>query len=166
MDMAAENPDHPAAALQSLAQARHAFPAVEMKAVRPNRHLKRWVVSENRDGFIRLGVDQADQTLDLLATKIAAALSRTKRVERDQAHRKIFDRIVDEFRNEIVRREKGGAQIGSIVLIAGQHINRGARLSEDRDSLRVFVLPSVMSDIADVNDHIRRRIKRVDVGDR
>jgi hypothetical protein len=57
VNMAAENSDDPPSVLQSPAQPRHHFPGFEVERVRPNRHLKWWMVRENRDRFGGLGVD-------------------------------------------------------------------------------------------------------------
>ena len=113
-------------------------------------------------------IDQLDEMLGLFAAKIAAAVSRTERVQRDQPHWIILDRVVDEVAagREISGCGKRSAQIGPLVLVAGQYINRHARFCEQRRSLRIFVLPSVMNDIAGVNDHVGGRIKRVDVSNR
>ena len=139
-----------------------------MKAVRPDRDLERRVVGENSDGSIRLGVDPFEQAPRLLRTKVPAICARSHRIQRDQPHRMIFDRVVDAFARgcQIASLGKSGAQIGAIVLIAGQHVNRRVRFGEERGGLRVFVGPAVMDDIAGVNDGIGRRIERVDVGDR
>src|SRR6516164_9954533 len=96
-----------------------------MTAVRSNRDFKRRMVGENRDGLIELGIHNLDQTPSLLRAKIATAVSWTQRVQRDQSDGIVFDRVIDEFgiRREIAARGKHGAQISSIVLVAGQHIN-------------------------------------------
>jgi hypothetical protein len=132
MNVAAEHGDDPSAALQDIAQPRHAFHGLEMKAVRADRDLKRRMVRENGDWSIGLSVDQFDQTPRLFRTKLAAIAAWFKCVQRDQPHWIIFDRIIDEFAagREISACGKSGAQIGSIVLVAGQHVNRRTRLCE------------------------------------
>jgi len=136
-----------------------------MKAVRSDRDLKWRMVGENGDWSIEVGVDQLDQIDHLLTAKITASVSWTKRVQRDQAHRIILDRVVDEVAasREISICRKGGAQISSVVLIAGQHINRRVRSFENSHRLRILIAPSVIDDIAGVNDHVGRRIECVDI---
>ena len=138
-----------------------------MEAVRSDRDLKRRVVGKNGDGFIGLGIDQFDEMFDLFAAKIAAVMSVTERVQRDQPHGIIFDRVVDELTagREISGFGEGRAQIGPLVLVARQDINRRARLCEQRGGLRIFIAPAVMDDIAGVDDRIGRRIERVDIRD-
>jgi hypothetical protein len=77
MYVAAEHGDDPSAALQGIAQPRHAVHCLEMKAVRSDRHLKGRMVREYGNRFVGLGIDQFDQMLRLFTAKIAAAVART-----------------------------------------------------------------------------------------
>ena len=103
-----------------------------MEAVRSDRDLKWRMVRENGDGLIRLGVDPLEETPRLLRTEVASVAAWLERVQRDQPHRMIFDRVVDEFGSgrQIGLFGKSGTQIGSVVLITRQHVDRRLRLGE------------------------------------
>ena len=168
VNMAAEDGDDPPGVLQSLTQPRHHLRRFEIERVGPHRNIKRRMVRENRDRLGGLGIDQVDQASGPLGAKVALVAARIQGIDRDQPYRIVLDRIVDKvgIRREISACRKGRAQIRPVVLIAGKDIDRRTRLREDGDSLGVFVLPPVMNDIAGVDDHIGRRIERVDVRNR
>ena len=94
MNVATEHGDDPSVALQSITQPRQAFGCLEVKAIRPDRHLERRMVRENDDRLVRLGTDQLDQMVHLLTAKIAAAVPGTKCVQCNQSHRIALDQIV------------------------------------------------------------------------
>ena len=103
-----------------------------------------------------------------LGAKVTLVAGGAQRIQRNQSYGIILNRIVDKagIGRKISACRKGRAQIRSVVPVAGQDIDRRSRLREDSRGPRVFVLPSVMNDIAGVNDHVGGGIERVDVGNR
>jgi hypothetical protein len=70
------------------------------------------------------------------------------------------------IRHEISAVRERRVQIRPAIPVAGQHIYRRMRVRERGHCHSVFVLPSVMNDIAGMNDDIGGRIECVDVRNR
>ena len=125
---------------------------------------ERRVVHEQQRGALRGLAESRVEPVEALPAQLTAGRSGHVRVEADQAHRPLLDRVVEEAaRRQVAAVREGRPKRLAPVVVAGHHVGRHGEPIQDRAQARVLRGLPALDQVAGDQRHVRPRGEPVEV---